>query len=214
MSVRAEARGDGDALTAGRPPRHWGDRAANACWRYFRFILLPAAGPVLISATLLEQSDASAQAAAAVLVPFPSHFWHWFRLGLLTADGLWHAGAYLGLFILFGRTLLYNREALITRLARRIHGDLPPDITAYTRRVTATWCCLFLAQPVVSAILAVMAPAAVWSFFVNVLSWLLVGLMFACEYGYRRYCFPDHRSATILEMIRSFRERNDRLSAR
>jgi uncharacterized membrane protein len=44
---------------------------------------------------------------------------------------------------IFARTLGRGREALVTRLARQVHGTLPDDITAYTRQVSWAWCVFF-----------------------------------------------------------------------
>ena len=46
---------------------------------------------------------------------------------------------YGALMWVFGRTLAPGREALVTRVARRVHGTLPDDITAYTHQAHVTW---------------------------------------------------------------------------
>src|SRR4029077_5051200 len=60
---------------------------------------------------------------------------------------------YGGLLWIFARTLAPGREALVTRLARQVHGTLPDDITAYTRQVTWAWCVFFTAMGLTSVLL-------------------------------------------------------------
>jgi uncharacterized membrane protein len=69
--------------------------------------------------------------------------------------------------------------------------------------VTAAWVVFFLALAAASAVLALAAPFAWWSLFVNVLSWPLIGLMFVAEYGYRRLRHPHLPAHTPLQTIAS-----------
>jgi uncharacterized membrane protein len=106
----------------------------------------------------------------------------------------------------FGRTLLPGREPLVTAIARFMHGTLAPEVERYTRRVTAAWCVFFAAVAATSIALAVFAPLAVWSFCSNVLSYPLVGLMFASEYAIRRRRFPDYRHVPPGVLVRRIAE--------
>jgi uncharacterized membrane protein len=126
------------------------------------------------------------------------------REGLVLAYGLPHAAAYLFLLWFFGRTLASGREALITRVARRVHGPLAAEIETYTRRVTAAWCIFFASQLAVSLLLFAFAPVQAWSLFVNVLNVPLLVLMFAGEYGYRVARYPDHPRASLASTLRAF----------
>src|SRR5882672_5172116 len=101
-------------------------------------------------------------------------------------SGVTHAAAYLILLWYFGRTLRSGREPLITRLARSVHGSLPPEIAAFTRRVTAAWCVFFAAQVL--------------------LSLLLLALMFVGDHLYRAIRFPDYPRASIARILRAFAE--------
>ena len=93
----------------------------------------------------------------------------------------------------FGRTLLPGRQPLVTAIARFVHGSITPEVERYTRGVTVAWCAFFGAMGAASVALAALAPVAVWSFCSNVLSYPLVGAMFAAEYAIRRRRFPDYR---------------------
>ena len=66
--------------------------------------------------------------------------------GAAVALALPHAMAYIGLLAFFGTSLAPGREAIITRLARKIRGPLPKTVERYTRRVTLAWCGFFTLQ--------------------------------------------------------------------
>jgi uncharacterized membrane protein len=124
--------------------------------------------------------------------------------GLVIAYGMPHATAYLFLLWLFGRTLAGGGEALITGVARRIHGVLEPEIESYTRHVTIAWCMFFAVQLAGSALLLALAPVETWSLFVNVLNVPLLALMFGGEYLYRILRYPRHPRATLKSTLRAF----------
>jgi len=113
---------------------------------------------------------------------------------------------YAALTWLFGRTLVTGREALVTRLARHVHGTLPDDITAYTRQVTWAWCLLFGAMAVASLLLFAFGPLETWSLFVNVLTFPLIAGMFVVEYCYRVLRFRTFAHVSLLTAVRAFHE--------
>ena len=131
---------------------------------------------------------------------------HATRLGLAAAYGLSHTAIYLSLLWFFGRTLVRGREPLITGFARRVHGTLPPEMEAYTRRVTQAWCAFFIAQAATSAALFTWASLDTWSLFVNVLNLPLLALMFAAEYLYRVTRHRNFPHASIMKGIQMFSE--------
>lgn len=124
--------------------------------------------------------------------------------GLALLYGAPHAAAYLALLWLFGRTLRRGRDPLVSRVARRVHGALAPELEAYTRSVTLAWCVFFAGQVTVSALLFAFAPLEAWSLFVNVLNVPLIALMFGSEYLYRMTHYPDHPRTTLPGMLRAF----------
>jgi len=125
-------------------------------------------------------------------------------LGVAAVSGLIHATVNLFLLWYFARTLHAGEQALITRLARRVHGFLPPEMEAYTRRVTVAWCVFFAGQVAVSLLLLAFAPLQIWSTFVNLINLPLIALMFAGEYLYRRLRFPHHPRASIARILRAY----------
>lgn len=127
-------------------------------------------------------------------------------LGVQAACGISHAAAYLALLWYFGRTLRPGREPLITRLARRVHGVLPPGVEEFTRGVTRFWCAFFAGQLAVSGLLLAFAPFEYWSLFVNVLNLPLVVLMFAVDYAARAIRFRGQPQVPLSRILRAFNE--------
>ena len=130
---------------------------------------------------------------------------------VLALAGLPHAAAYVFLLWLFGRTLLRGREPLITRIARRVRGALPPELEAYTRRLTAAWCVFFAGQLAVSALLFGFGSVEHWLFFVAVLNFPLVALMFVGDWLYRVIRYPHLPQSSIAKAVRAFAQ--DRASS-
>jgi uncharacterized membrane protein len=125
-------------------------------------------------------------------------------LGVLAVSGLTHAAANLLLLWVFARTLRAGGESLVTRLARRVHGSLTPEMAAFTRRVTVAWCVFFAGQVAVSALLLALAPLQAWSAFINLINLPLIVLMFAGEYLYRAIRYPNHPRASIARVLRAY----------
>lgn len=117
-----------------------------------------------------------------------------------------HVGAYLFMLWLFGHTLMPGHEALVTRLARLVHGTLPEEIERYTRNVTRAWCLFFAGMALTSLLLFTFAPLAVWSVFANLLNLPLVAAMFLAEYLYRILRYPNFSHASIRETVRAFQK--------
>ena len=122
-------------------------------------------------------------------------------IGLVAVPVTIHTVIYTALLAAFGMSLRPGRVALITVLARRMHGAIPDDMATYTRGVTWAWCGFFGAQLATSLVLFLWAPIAAWSLFVNVLDLPLIVLMFVAEHAYRmvhlrnppRYTMSDVR---------------------
>lgn len=162
-------------------------------------VLAAAAWLVAVAARARRPYVAGVLAAGTVLL-----VWVLWRSSPALLYVIPHVAAYLFLLGLFGRTLLPGREPLITSVARRVHGELPADIEAYTRRVTWAWSLFFGAMALSSLLLYALAPLETWSFFANLMNLPLVALMFLCEYLYRIVRYPDFSHATVLTSIRAF----------
>lgn len=114
------------------------------------------------------------------------------------AINLWFA-------VLFGASLRGGAGPLISRIARLERGGLEPELATYTRRLTALWTLLFLGMATESLLLALFAPLALWSWFVNVWNYVFVALLFVGEYVYRRVRFAHYRHASPLTLFRLIR---------
>jgi len=145
-------------------------------------------------------------AAAAVLA---ASAWGWQAL-LHRQDLIYllqNVGMQVLLAGLFGHTLLPGREPLISQLARRVHReDYGPAIARYTRQATWAWTLYFVAMGLTSVLLFLTAPLALWSWFVNFLSFLTLGAMFVAEYAVRRWRLRGIRHMGFLQGVRLYWE--------
>ena len=175
--------------------------AAAARTRFLSVIALGAA-PLLFHLVIVETSSVHYE---TILAPGAL-----FRVGFVTVSALSHWAIYSSLLLTFALTLRPGRDALVTAMARKLHGTIPGELVVYTRRVTVAWCCFFATQLATSITLFLFAPLVVWSLFVNVLDIPLVVAMFSAEYLCRRHCLqnpPRHSFATILKMILEIRNK-------
>jgi uncharacterized membrane protein len=109
----------------------------------------------------------------------------------------------LALCWLFGRTLAAGREPMIGRFARLERGaPLPPDLTRYTRTLTALWTAFFALMASISVGLAIWGSTLAWSLFTNFINYLLVAVLFVGEYVYRRLRFRHYSHLSPLEVLR------------
>ncbi len=118
---------------------------------------------------------------------------------------------YLTLGLFFGRTLLAGRQPLCTGFACILHPVMHPQLEHYTRRVTQAWTAYFCLMALVSLLLFWLAPPPIWSWFANILTLPLVGLMFALEYLVRIRVLPPEDHLGLTSAFRAYRmamERN------
>jgi acyl-coenzyme A synthetase/AMP-(fatty) acid ligase/uncharacterized membrane protein len=126
-----------------------------------------------------------------------SHYTEWVFL-------VQNIGANAGLGLMFGATLRQNKTPLITQFAQILHAQNSADMLRYTRRVTWVWVLFFVAMCVISLGLFFFAPLEVWSAFINLLAWPLVGVMFAVEFTWRKYAHPEFEVITIRDGVQAF----------
>lgn len=103
---------------------------------------------------------------------------------------LWLLPVLLNLFLmrLFAASLAPGRTPVIAQVARGIRGDLPEEIAAYCRRLTAMWAALFGLMALWSG-LAILGGEDLWSWVTNVGNHLFVTAVFCVEYAYRKWRF-------------------------
>jgi uncharacterized membrane protein len=117
-----------------------------------------------------------------------------------------HVAMFLALAGWFGASLRPGREALVTRFARLVEGELGPAALAYTRGVTLAWAGFSAAVAAASALLYFLAPLELWSLFANLLTLPLVGTMFVAEFLVRmRVCPELSRGGVLRGVTRSVR---------
>ncbi len=117
-----------------------------------------------------------------------------------------HVGINMALCLGFGRTLSPGMKPLVSRMAELVHGDLSPRLVRYTRQVTWAWTLFFALTSLVSLLLFALAPAAVWSAFVNLLSLPLLGAMFIGEYLVRIAVIPRSERSGFLQAMAAYRQ--------
>jgi uncharacterized membrane protein len=118
-----------------------------------------------------------------------------------------HAGAMTLLAITFGSTLgRGDSDALCSRVTRlMLPGPADPAYMRYTWKITLAWTVYFITSAVVSVGLFFFGPIAVWSWFANLLTPLIVGLMFVIEYLVRVRVLPDRAHFSIAQTIQAYR---------
>ena len=80
---------------------------------------------------------------------------------------------------------LFVPPSIVEQFALRREPDLAPQSVAYTRRVTQVWCVFFALNGGVAFVTALWGSAATWSLYNGFLAYLLMGVLFAGEYGIR-----------------------------
>lgn len=86
---------------------------------------------------------------------------------------------------LFAASLKYG-PPMVERLARLREPQLPPRAVVYTRQVTWAWCVFFLGNGLCAAALTLWAPLSWWTLYTGLISYGLIGLMFAIEWLIRQ----------------------------
>ncbi len=91
----------------------------------------------------------------------------------------------LSVAFMFGLSLVFP-PSLVERIARLSEPDLPPAGVAYTRKVTIIWTGFLLINAAISAALALWGTLADWTLWNGLLSYLLMGALFAGEWIVRK----------------------------
>lgn len=98
----------------------------------------------------------------------------------------WYPVAVSLLMLAVFGTSLFAKQTLIERLARLQHPDLPPEGVRHTRRVTQVWCGFFVFNAAAAAALAWWGQHDWWAVYTGLVSYGLMGLLFAGEWLYRK----------------------------
>lgn len=107
----------------------------------------------------------------------------------------------LSVLILFARSLRPGQVPIVTRVARQIRGELPPELERYTKLVTQCWVMLLAALAIWSILLALYAKPEFWSLMTNLVQYLILASVFLFEYLFRRWHFRHLQHESFLTMI-------------
>ena len=87
---------------------------------------------------------------------------------------------------------LWFPPTVVERIARLQYPDLDAKGILYTRRVTQVWCAFLLCNGCIALSTAISGNTAVWAFYNGFLSYVLMGILFACEWLVRRRVLSGH----------------------
>jgi uncharacterized membrane protein len=171
---------------------------------------LVAIAPILLTCVLIALRSKQRVLMLAALILISPLFWlTWshFKLHYDWIYWLEHESLQLALLIMFARTLRSGRQPLCTQFAEMMHGQLSPELTNYTRKVTIAWVIFFASIIIVSCWLFFFYPIGTWSIFSNFIYLPLVGLMFMLEYIVRIRALPKMEQSNIMDAIHAFMDK-------
>jgi len=84
---------------------------------------------------------------------------------------------------------LRGPTSMVERFARLQVDDLSDGEITYCRRVTAAWSVFFVINATASALVALLGTRAAWALYTGLLSYLILGALFAVEFTLRKYLF-------------------------
>jgi uncharacterized membrane protein len=102
----------------------------------------------------------------------------------------------------FARSLLPGHTAMVSEIADRVHGPLPPVVIAYTRAVTWMWTLIIAAVLALDLYLIFSGPREAWSAFANCYIYLSLAAVFLLEYLYRRWRFRRLQQPGLVDYLR------------
>ena len=178
------------------------------------FVFQWVAGRLFINARWrLRASVRFSVAVVVAVLPIAAFLWMVWPLILANAQALYfaqHVGTNALLAWVFGHTLAAGATPLVVTFARMVHPDLPLEIEAYARKVTAAWTVFFLLTCAISVMLFFAAPLAVWSAFAVLLQWPSVAAFFAGEYVLRLRLFRQFEHASLRQGFDAYQQHQSR----
>ncbi|NKB58330.1 MAG: hypothetical protein GKS00_18550 [Alphaproteobacteria bacterium] len=81
---------------------------------------------------------------------------------------------------------LVRPPSIIEQIARITTPDLPEAGISYTRKVTMVWCAFFIVNGAIALYTVLGTNMAFWALYNSVISYSLMGILFAGEYAVRR----------------------------
>ena len=91
----------------------------------------------------------------------------------------------MNILVFFGFALSLKKTPLLTLFAQKMGYNLTPSVIQYTRKATIAWMIFMLCNTFIS-LLTVFLSDAIWCLYNGLISYILIGLMFICEYVFRK----------------------------
>jgi uncharacterized membrane protein len=92
----------------------------------------------------------------------------------------------LGFAAAFAYSLMWP-PTIVERIARFQHPDLPLAVNSYLRKVTIAWLMFFIINATISAATAASGSLRLWTLYNGLISYLVMGVMFAGEFLIRQH---------------------------
>jgi uncharacterized membrane protein len=120
-------------------------------------------------------------------------------LGWLLDDGVWLLVLPSATQATFALTFLRSLSGtpLIEHFARMVKPELTAGERAHCRTWTKVWAIYLLVLAGIGLVLAAAASLRVWTLYVGVLNYVLIGALFAVEYVVRKISFRDYGGSPI-----------------
>lgn len=164
-------------------------------------------GPALLMLTGVAQGRRHGPGLVLCLLALAAVSWVATHGGVGDVNRLYvlqHAGIHLALCVSFAVTLRGRRLSLIGTVAERVHGPLADDMVRYTRAVTAVWSVYFLCMALVSCAVYAQLSWRVWSLLANLITPVLIAVLFVGEYLVRYRLHPEFERATLVDAWRAY----------
>lgn len=88
---------------------------------------------------------------------------------------------------------LYYPPTVIEKIARLQEPDLPEEGVQYTRNITKIWCLFFLINGAIATYTTCLSNE-IWALYNGLISYLLMGMLFAGEFTYRHLVLKRNHS--------------------
>ena len=105
------------------------------------------------------------------------------------------------LLVAFGRTLR-GGPTLVETFARMREDELSDAQVRHCRSFTIVWCGFFTLNAAVSLWLALAADLWLWTLYTGLVSYLLIGLLFAAEFVVRSWRFRNYEGTVVEPLFR------------
>lgn len=96
---------------------------------------------------------------------------------------------------------LKSPPPMVERFARMQTNDLNAAEITYCRSVTVIWSLFFAVNGAACAVLALFGPRSAWALYTGLISYVLMGLLFAGEFVVRKYRFRHHPPQNVLDRL-------------